>query len=148
MGEYSDYKKYDEFTGWDLDKGCRNIVNQQSKSDRRLKPILRRQRRSRLKMQVKRIINDEEYYIDLTDNELMDAYFEQQQRFDEEDVAVLVDDMDDEDFLYIFKIDKENFKKLVPDIAILMRKMIDKYDIPWTQARTDAIEQIVERFNQ
>lgn len=42
------YKKYDELAAWDLDKGCRKIINQASPANRRLKKRLRRQARKRL----------------------------------------------------------------------------------------------------
>ncbi len=31
------YKKFSEMAAWDLDKGCRNIINQASHGNRRLK---------------------------------------------------------------------------------------------------------------
>lgn len=43
------YKKYDELAAWDLDKGCRNIVNQSSPARRKLKKRLRKQARKKLK---------------------------------------------------------------------------------------------------
>jgi len=43
------YKRYDELSAWDLDKGCRHIVNQHTPAMRRLKKILRKQARARLK---------------------------------------------------------------------------------------------------
>jgi hypothetical protein len=45
----ADYKKYDELSAWDLDKGCRRFINQDSPANRRLKKKLRRQARKKLK---------------------------------------------------------------------------------------------------
>lgn len=45
----AEYKKHDELAAWDLDKGCRKYVNQDSPANRRLKKRLRRQARKRLK---------------------------------------------------------------------------------------------------
>ena len=45
----AEYKKYDELSAWDLDKGCRNIINQSTPARRALKKKLRRQARKRLK---------------------------------------------------------------------------------------------------
>jgi hypothetical protein len=42
------YKKYDELAAWDLDKGSRKYINQDSPANRRLKKKLRRQARKRL----------------------------------------------------------------------------------------------------
>lgn len=47
MGKRSDYKKHSEFAAWDMDKGCRNIVNQHSPGKRRLRKRLMRQARRR-----------------------------------------------------------------------------------------------------
>lgn len=49
MGKRSDWKKLDELSANDLDKGCRGIVDQSKRSRRNLKAILRRQARKRLK---------------------------------------------------------------------------------------------------
>jgi hypothetical protein len=42
------YKRMDELAAWDLDAGCRRIVNQQSPGNRRLKKVLNRQARAKL----------------------------------------------------------------------------------------------------
>lgn len=42
------YKRYDDLACWDLDKGCRHIVDQARPDRRRLKKVLRRQARKRL----------------------------------------------------------------------------------------------------
>lgn len=41
-------KKISELSAWDLDKGCRHIVNQSTPAHRRLKKIIRRQDRKRI----------------------------------------------------------------------------------------------------
>lgn len=41
-------KRVSELSAWDLDAGCRNIINQDSPANRRLKKIIRRQDRKRL----------------------------------------------------------------------------------------------------
>ena len=48
MGRRSDYKKLDSLSAWDLDKGCRRIVDQSTPARRRLKKRLKRQGRKRL----------------------------------------------------------------------------------------------------
>lgn len=47
MGKHSDYKKRDELAAWDMDKGCRRIVNQSTPARRRLRDRLRRMARKR-----------------------------------------------------------------------------------------------------
>lgn len=48
MGKHSDYKKLDELAAWDMDKGCRSIVDQSTPARRRLKAKLKRQARKRI----------------------------------------------------------------------------------------------------
>ena len=49
MGKRSDYKKLDDRAAWDLDKGCRGIVDQSTPGRRRLKDVFRRQARRKFK---------------------------------------------------------------------------------------------------
>ena len=53
MGKHSDYKKIDELSAWDLDKGCRKIVDQSTPGNRRLRDILKRQARKRIERKTK-----------------------------------------------------------------------------------------------
>lgn len=48
MGKRSDYKKVDELAAWDLDKGCRRIVDHSTPARRRLRDKLKRQARKRI----------------------------------------------------------------------------------------------------
>ena len=48
MSSRSEYKKLDELSAWDLDKGCRRIVDQSTPANRRLRDRLRRQARKRV----------------------------------------------------------------------------------------------------
>ena len=43
------YKKYDELSAWDLNKGCRKWIDQSTPARRRLKKVLRRQARKKIK---------------------------------------------------------------------------------------------------
>lgn len=54
MGARSDWKKLDELAAYDLDAGCREIVNQAAPGRRRLKKVLRRMARKRQKRQNKK----------------------------------------------------------------------------------------------
>ena len=42
------YKRMDELSAWDLDKGCRHIVDQSTPGRRRLKKCLRKQARKKI----------------------------------------------------------------------------------------------------
>lgn len=52
-------KRVSELSAWDLDAGCRNIVNQSSPANRRLKKKIRRQDRKRLDKYTERVYNDD-----------------------------------------------------------------------------------------
>ena len=49
MTRRSEYKRHDDLAAWDLDAGCRGIVNQAAPGMRRLKAVLRRMARKRMK---------------------------------------------------------------------------------------------------
>lgn len=53
-------KRVSELSAWDLDAGCRNIINQDSPANRRLKKIVRRQDRKRLDKYINQWYNKEE----------------------------------------------------------------------------------------
>lgn len=53
MGTRSDYKKMDDLAAWDLDAGCRRIVDQSTPGRRRLKKVLRRMARKRINKDIK-----------------------------------------------------------------------------------------------
>lgn len=52
-------KRVSELAAWDLDAGCRNIINQASPKNRRLKKKIRRQDRKRLDRYSERVYNDD-----------------------------------------------------------------------------------------
>ena len=53
MGKRSDYKKVYELAAWDLDKGCRRIVDQSTTGNRRLRDVLKKQARKRIDRRAK-----------------------------------------------------------------------------------------------
>ena len=53
MGKRSDYKKNDDLSAWDLDAGCRRIVDQTTPGRRRLRDRLKRMARKRLNKMAK-----------------------------------------------------------------------------------------------
>lgn len=52
-------KRTSELAAWDLDKGCRNIVNQSSIANRKLKKKIRKQDRKRLDRYFESCYNDD-----------------------------------------------------------------------------------------
>lgn len=51
-------KRVSEISSWDLDKGCRNFVNQSSPKNRRLKKIIKKNDRKRLDNFFNKCYND------------------------------------------------------------------------------------------
>ena len=49
MSKRAYYKRLDEFASWDMDAGCRSIINQSTPSRRKLRKKLKRQARARIK---------------------------------------------------------------------------------------------------
>ena len=49
MSKRAYYKRLDELASWDLDAGCRSIINQSTRSMRKLKKKLKHQARARIK---------------------------------------------------------------------------------------------------
>lgn len=69
MGKRSDYKKVDELAAWDLDKGCRRIVDQSTTGNRRLRDVLKKQARKRIDRRAKDGLIDYIDYIGSLDSE-------------------------------------------------------------------------------
>lgn len=98
-------------------------------------------------MEIIRNLDGKEQVIQLTDDELIDAYFEQQSKFDEEDVLNYIEWMDSKDIESVLKVSKETYIELVPEIADEMRRSMDKYGIPWEEARANAVVKVIALHN-
>ena len=96
-------------------------------------------------MTIKRTVNGEELEFELTDNELTSAYFEQQYLFDIQDVRDAVIGWEDDDVICVYGVNMETFLKLSDEMAVEMRRNIDKYDMDWDYAREDAIRSVIGR---
>lgn len=83
--------------------------------------------------------------ITLTQDELCKAYFEQQFYFDQDDVRTLFDSFDDEDLMDNYGMTREQLESLTEDIAVEMRRNIDKYDMDWYYARDEAVRDVIYR---
>ena len=56
----SEHKRHDDITAWDLDAGCRGIVDQSTPAKRRLKKKLRRKARKTLDNDLNKWYNEDE----------------------------------------------------------------------------------------
>lgn len=93
-------------------------------------------------MRIKRIINGIQYNIELLPNELVDAYFEQRDKFDVEDIISYAETFSNEDLLKLVGCDYKTIIDNKEDMAARMRKYIDKYDMEFVYARDEAIKDI------
>lgn len=96
-------------------------------------------------MTIKRTVNGEELEFELTDNELTDAYFEQQYLYDTQDVRRAVIGWEDDDVIGVYGVNMETFLELSDEMAVEMRRNIDKYDMDWDYARAEAIRSVIRR---
>jgi hypothetical protein len=93
---------------------------------------------------ITRNINGTELSIPLTDVEIYSAYKYQQGLFDEQDVRNLILDMSNDEIKKKYGISKKKFEALIPDMAIEMRRNIDKYDVDWEYAREEAVDFVIQ----
>ena len=80
--------------------------------------------------------------IELTADELMKAYYEQEHNFDMQDVQEYIEEYDDET---IFSVDKARLFELIDDIATEERRLMDKWGLRWYDAIDQAIENVLRR---
>ena len=97
-------------------------------------------------MLIRRLIDGKEISIELTDEEVYNAYVERQHLYDAMNVESYFDSYKDDDDLYLeFGKTKEELKEFYDEIAYEMRRYIDKYDMDWEYAMSDAIYAILGR---
>jgi len=94
-------------------------------------------------MTIKRTVDGNECEFELTLEELSRAYYERQDKFDEEDIISLVDYISDKTCQIIYNVTKEQFCELIPRMAREMRKNIDKYDMEFSAARERAVQDVL-----
>ena len=93
---------------------------------------------------ITRNVNGVDVSIPLTDTEIYSAYKYQQGIFDEWDIQDMFDGMTDDDIQKTYGIDRAKLWELIPEIAIEMRRNIDKYDMSWEYARPEAVDTVVQ----
>jgi len=90
-------------------------------------------------MKITREVNGQTVEFELTHNEMMDTFFEQQKAFDAQDIEMLVEDFSEEDFIEIYGLSPSVVLENAEEIGSRMRKNIDKYDMDWETARDEAV---------
>ena len=85
--------------------------------------------------------------IELTPGELVQAYFEQQELFDIDDILELSQGVSDRTFINEFGITVAEFRQLAPRIAKHYRELMS-YDDFWQEARYDAARGVIEKLRK
>ena len=94
-------------------------------------------------MKIYRQINGVNFCIELLPNEMVEAYFEQQGKFDVEDIVSFAETFSNSD---LEKIVDSNYSDILAnkeEIAKRMRKYIDNYNMEFSYAREEAIRDVM-----
>lgn len=97
-------------------------------------------------MKIKREVNGQEYEFELTWREAQETFCEFQHECDREDVEMLIECMSDNDVMDVYGVSRDVFEGLVEDIAIRMRRNIDKYDNDLDYARDEAVRWVIDHM--
>ena len=92
-------------------------------------------------MEITREINGELHAFEITSQEMLDAYYEQEFKNDRYDMEEYIQQIEEDDFIETYGRSLADAEKELDDLAYLLRKNIDKYDMHWTDARDEALEE-------
>ena len=99
-------------------------------------------------MKISRKIDGKEVEIELTDDELYDAYLDKEFIFDKQGVEDTICGWSDQEVLEVYDVDRTKFLSLADDMAVEMRRNIDKYEMSCSYARDEAIADVLQhRFD-
>ena len=96
-------------------------------------------------MKIVRGVNGTEVEFELTDQELREAYYEQQHKFDIEDIEWAFEDVSEEEIIETYGLPLEEIKPLLDRIAYRYRKYRND-DEGWTYDRDEAISYILSAY--
>lgn len=98
-------------------------------------------------MKIKRRIpgSREQIEIELTGDELYEAYLEQEYEFDLNGVINHFDAFEDEDLVQTYGKTRKELSELHGNIARELRRLMDRYDMQYDYALTEAIDLVLER---
>lgn len=96
-------------------------------------------------MKIQRTINGSRYTIELLPGELVDAYFEQQDKFDIESIVSYSEEMTDSELEGEYGCTYRELLSLKEEIAREMRRAMDKYGMNFEYARDYAIRETIKK---
>lgn len=96
-------------------------------------------------LKIQRMINGVNFNIELLPEELVTAYFEQQHKFDIEDIISYGEMFENAELVDYLGCDYKTFLSLKEEMADEMRRNIDKYDMDWSNARDEAVRDVINK---
>ena len=96
-------------------------------------------------MKITRKINGTTYNIELLPDEVCEAYYEQRDKFDVEDIINYGEMMSSKEIEEELGCTYSEFLSLKEEMAQEMRRNIDKYGMDFPYARTDAVNTVIRR---
>ena len=96
-------------------------------------------------MKIQRTINGVNFNIELLPEELVAAYFEQERKFDIEDIVSYGEMFEQRELVDYLGCDYKTFLSLKEEMAQEMRRNIDKYDMDWSSARDEAVRDVINK---
>lgn len=94
-------------------------------------------------MKIKREIDGKEFEFELTPQELYEAFAEQEFQFDLESVRCYFEDYSDDDLYEGYTMTREELEASFEDIAVQLRRNIDKYDMSYEYALPAAVSDVL-----
>lgn len=96
-------------------------------------------------MKITRTVNGKDLTFELTPPELIEAYYEQERNYDEDDVLRQLEDLTDWDIQDRYGVTREQMNALLPRIASRYRRYRD-HDDSWFEQCESAIEYVAQEY--
>lgn len=96
-------------------------------------------------MTIIREIDGIKHDIELTSDEVLNAYYEKKFEFDRMDVEDIFCGLTDEELLETYGANRAFIETLIDEMAEQKRRNMDKYDMGWDYARDEAIRDVLSK---
>ena len=99
-------------------------------------------------MTIKRNINGVEVEITLTQQELWEAFKEEQSNCDVSDISMMFEDVDAMEIAETYDMPWSEIEPLIPEMARRYRKYMDNYSEDWIYQRDEAIADVLNEHRK
>lgn len=99
-------------------------------------------------MTIKRNINGMEVEIELTQQELADAFNEEQNKSDISEISFVFEGMDAAEIADTYDTAWTEIESLIPEMARRYRKYMDNYSEDWMYQRDEAIADVLSEYRK